>query len=114
MTLEKWLWLVFAMTAGVHLAIAKFIVAQRTLDRQGWSEVVRRSLFLQMYSFGTPAIFAVIVILGFWQTYQGWWYLIAVVLVWILPPFLPTPGLRRRLREQHLTTSRNRGAGGGG
>jgi hypothetical protein len=102
MTLENWLWVVFAMTAAVHLAISKFIVAQRALNWKGWENVVRGNLFLQIYSFATPAIFVAILILGFWRTYQGWWYLIAISVVWILPPFLPTPGLRRRLCEQQL------------
>jgi hypothetical protein len=100
MTLERWLWLVFGITAAVHLGVAKFIVAERTRDWQGWAQVVRGSTRLQIYSLATPAIFAVILIVGFLRTDQGWWYLIAVVVVWILPPALPTPGLRRRMAEK--------------
>mgnify|MGYP001279890728 CR=1 FL=1 len=96
MTLERWLWVVFGLTAALHLIVAKFIVAKQNLDRQA----ARGSTWLQIYALATPMILAVILIVGFWQTDQGWWYLIAVVVAWILPPILPTPGLKRRLLSQ--------------
>ena len=100
MTLERWLWVVFGLTAALHLIVAKFIVAKQNLDRQGAAQAARGSTWLQIYALATPMILAVILIVGFWQTDQGWWYLIAVVVAWILPPILPTPGLKRRLLSQ--------------
>jgi hypothetical protein len=90
-SLETWLWIFFGLTAAQHLYVSKFVVGRQRLLPRDMSRVLQNNALLVAHAYLTPMIYAGVLLVGFLKTDQGWWYLLAIVLVWLLPPAIPTP-----------------------